>query len=156
MLGTLLAVALLVVGAALLTAGAEAFVRHISPAASRLGVTVLALGILLAGAEPEEAVIAMLASDEGHPALAAGDVIGTNLVILTVTVGLAALLTPLPVSRRVMQYAAAAAATGALAVALIRAAPDPPDGPSYRLPAAAGRPAPGRRLPRLGRLAVHL
>jgi len=36
-----------------------------------------------------------------------------------VAVGLAALLTPLPVSRRVMQYAAAAAAAGALAVVLM-------------------------------------
>ena len=119
MLATLLAVVLLVAGAALLTAGAEAFAEHITPAASRLGVSVLALGVLLAGAEPEEAVTAMLAAGQGHPALAAGDAIGANLVILTVAVGLAAVLTPLPVSRRVMQYAAAAAAAGALAVGLM-------------------------------------
>jgi cation:H+ antiporter len=118
-LALLLAVVLLVLGAVLLTAGAEAFAEHISPAASRLGVSVLALGVLLAGAEPEEAVTAMLAAGQGHPALAAGDAIGANLVILTVAVGLAALLTPLPVSRRVMQYAAAAAAAGALAVGLM-------------------------------------
>jgi cation:H+ antiporter len=118
-LATLTAVVLLVLGAGLLTAGAEAFAEHISEAASRLGVTVLALGILLAGAEPEEAVTAMLASGQGHPALAAGDAIGANLVILTVTIGLAALLTPLPVGRRVMEYAGAAAAAGALAVALM-------------------------------------
>lgn len=115
----LVAVVLLVLGAVLLTAGAEAFAEHITPAASRLGVSVLALGVLLAGAEPEEAVTAMLAAGQGHPALAAGDAIGANLVILTVAVGLAALLTPLPVSRRVMQYAAAAAAAGALAVVLM-------------------------------------
>jgi cation:H+ antiporter len=118
-LATLLAVVLLVAGAALLTAGAEAFAEHITPAASRLGVSVLALGVLLAGAEPEEAVTAMLAAGQGHPALAAGDAIGANLVILTVAVGLAAVLTPLPVSRRVMQYAGAAAAAGALAVGLM-------------------------------------
>lgn len=119
MLELLVAVVLLVLGAVLLTAGAEAFAEHITPAASRLGVSVLALGVLLAGAEPEEAVTAMLAAGQGHPALAAGDAIGANLVILTVAVGLAALLTPLPVSRRVMQYAAAAAAAGALAVVLM-------------------------------------
>lgn len=118
-LETLFAVALLVAGAVLLTAGAEAFAEHISEAASRLGVSVLALGILLAGAEPEEAVTAMLASGQGHPALAAGDAIGANLVILTVTIGLAALLTRLPVSRRVMEYAGAAAAAGVLAVAFM-------------------------------------
>ncbi|HSE08557.1 MAG TPA: hypothetical protein VLB29_07810 [Nocardioidaceae bacterium] len=119
MLASLLAVVLLVAGAVLLTAGAEAFAEHITPAASRLGVSVLALGVLLAGAEPEEAVTAMLAAGQGHPALAAGDAIGANLVILTVAVGLAALLTPLPVSRRVMEYAGAAAAAGALAVAFM-------------------------------------
>jgi cation:H+ antiporter len=118
-LETLFAVVLLVAGAVLLTAGAEAFAEHITEAASRLGVSVLALGVLLAGAEPEEAVTAMLASGQGHPALAAGDAIGANLVILTVAVGLAALITPLPVSRRVMQYAGAAAAAGAVAVALM-------------------------------------
>lgn len=119
MLATVLAVVLLVAGAALLTAGAEAFAEHIGSASSRLGVSVLALGILLAGAEPEEAVTAMVASAQGHPALAAGDAVGANLVILTVTLGLAAVLTPLPVSRRVTQYAGAAAAVGALAVLLM-------------------------------------
>src|SRR5512145_322903 len=118
-LETLFAVVLLVLGAGLLTVGAEAFAEHITEAASRLGVSVLALGVLLAGAEPEEAVTAMLAAGQGHPALAAGDAIGANLVILTVAIGLAALLTPLPVSRRVMEYAAAASAAGVLAVALM-------------------------------------
>ncbi len=117
--GTLLDLLVLLAGAALLTGGAEAFAEHIGEAASRLGVSVLALGILLAGAEPEEAVTAMLASARGYPELAAGDAIGANLVILTLTVGLAALLAPLPVGRRVVEYAAAAAVAGALAVGLL-------------------------------------
>lgn len=112
-------VLLLVVGAVLLTAGAEAFAEHVGGASRRLGVSVLALGILLAGAEPEEAVTAMLASGRGHPALAAGDAIGANLVILTLTLGLAAVLTGLPVSRRVAEYAVAAAVAGAVTVALL-------------------------------------
>ena len=115
----LLSAVLLVAGAAVLTAGAETFAEHVTAAASRLGVSVLALGVLLAGAEPEEAVTAMLAAGQGHPGLAAGDAIGANLVILTLTVGLAALLAPLPVGRRVVQYAVAAAAAGALAVGLM-------------------------------------
>jgi cation:H+ antiporter len=112
-------VLLLVVGAVLLTAGAEAFAEHLAPAAARLGVTVLALGVLLAGAEPEEAVTAMFASGQGQPVLAAGDAIGANLVILTLTLGLAALLSPLPVGRRVLQYGLASAAAGAVAVVLL-------------------------------------
>jgi cation:H+ antiporter len=113
------AVLLLIAGAVLLTAGAEAFAEHIAPAAARLGVSVLALGILLAGAEPEEAITAMVASAQGQPALAAGDAIGANLAILTLTLGLAALLAPLPVGRRVLQYGLAAAAAGAVAVVVL-------------------------------------
>ncbi len=112
--------ALLVAGAALLTAGAEAFAENVTGAADRLGVSVLALAVLLAGAEPEEAVTAALASAQGHPALAAGDAIGANLVVLTLTLGLAALVTRLPVDRRSLQYAGAAAVLGLVAVLLLR------------------------------------
>jgi cation:H+ antiporter len=115
----LLPVVLLVIGAVLLTVGAEAFAEHVEGAATRLGVSVLGLGVLLAGAEPEEAVTAMLASGQGHPALAAGDAIGANLVTLTLALGLAALLTRLPVSRRVMEYAAASSLAGVLTVAFL-------------------------------------
>jgi len=109
------AVVLLVVGAALLTAGAEAFAENVSSASSRLGVSVLAMALLIAGAEPEEAVTATLASGQGHPALAAGDAIGANLVILTLTLGLAALVTRLPVGDRALQYALASAVLGGVA-----------------------------------------
>jgi cation:H+ antiporter len=113
---TVTAAVLLVAGAGLLTAGAEAFAEHLSAAAARLRLSVLALGVLLAGAEPEEAVTAMLASGRGRPELAAGDAVGANLVILSLTLGLAALLAPLPVGRRVLQYAGGAVAAGILAV----------------------------------------
>jgi len=114
-LSLVLPVLLLVVGAALLTAGAEGFAENVSGAAARLGVSVLALGVLLAGAEPEEAVTAMLASGQGHPALAAGDAVGANLVILTLTLGLAAVVTRLRVGRRGLQYGVASAVLGAVA-----------------------------------------
>jgi len=110
-----IALVLLVAGAALLTAGAEGFAENVTAASSRLGVSVLALALLLAGAEPEEAVTAMLASGQGHPALAAGDAVGANLVILTLTLGLAALVTRLPVTRRALEYAVASAVLGAVA-----------------------------------------
>lgn len=116
----LLGVVLLVVGAGLLTAGAEAFTEHVTVAAARLGVSVLALGLLLAGAEPEEAVTAVLASGQGHPALAAGDAVGANLVILTLTVGLAAVLAPLRLGRRAQQYALAATTAGGVSWLLMR------------------------------------
>jgi cation:H+ antiporter len=118
--GALLAALLLVVGAALLTAGAEGFAEHVPAAADRLGLSVVGLAVLLAGAEPEEAVTAVLASRLGHPALAAGDAVGANLVILTLALGLAALLTRVPVDRRSVEYGVAAALLGALAWLFMR------------------------------------
>jgi cation:H+ antiporter len=118
-LSLVVAVLLLAAGAALLTVGAEAFAENVAAASARLGVSVLALAVLLAGAEPEEAVTAALASGQGHPALAAGDAIGANLVILTLALGLAALVTRLPVSRRALEYAVAATVLGAIAWLLL-------------------------------------
>jgi cation:H+ antiporter len=114
-LSALVAVVLLAGGAALLTAGAEAFAENVGAASARLGVSVLALGLLLAGAEPEEAVTGMLASGQGHPALAAGDAVGANLVIVTLTLGLAGLVTRLRVDRHAQQYAVGAVVAGVVA-----------------------------------------
>lgn len=120
MLDVVVALVLLTLGAVLLTAGAEAFAEHVAESAAVLGLSVVAMGVLLAGAEPEEAVTALLAAVQGHPALAAGDAVGANLVVLTLTLGLAALLTQLPVTRRTVEYAAAAALAGGLAALAMR------------------------------------
>ena len=109
-------VLLLVVAAALLVAGAELFVENAAGAARRLGVTVIAVGVLLAGAEPEELLTAVIAAVQDRPGLAAGDAIGANVTMLTVTLGLAALFRPLPLGRRVRQYAVLSAVAGGLAV----------------------------------------
>ena len=106
---------LLLVAAALLVAGAELFVENAAGAARRLGVTVIAVGVLLAGAEPEELLTAVIAAVQNRPGLAAGDAIGANVTMLTVTLGLAAVLRPLPLGRRVRQYAVLSAVAGSLA-----------------------------------------
>ncbi len=107
---------LLLIATGLLVAGAELFVENAAAASRRLGVTVLAVGILLAGAEPEELLTGVLASAGGHPGLAAGDALGANVTMLTVTLGLAALLRPVPVGPRVRLYAVLSAVAGGLAV----------------------------------------
>ncbi len=76
----------------------------------------LAVGLLLAGAEPEELVTGILASAQHRPELAAGDAIGANVTLLTLALGLAALGRPLPVSRRVRSYAVLSSVAGVLAV----------------------------------------
>jgi len=110
---------LLLLAAGLLVGGAELFVDNAAAAARRLGLTVLAIGLLLAGAEPEELLTGALASGAGHPGLAAGDALGANVTMLTLTLGLAALLRPVPIGHRVRVYGVLSSVAGLLAVLVV-------------------------------------
>lgn len=103
---------LLLASAVLLTVGSELFAEHAAAAGRRFGVTALAIGLVLAGAEPEEMVTAIFASARHLPGIAAGDAIGANVTMLTVILGLAALARPLQMGGRVRTYALAASAAG--------------------------------------------
>jgi cation:H+ antiporter len=115
--------ALLLLAAVLLVAGAELFVDNLAGAARRLRLPVLAVAVLLAGAEPEELVTAVLAAAQGRPGLAVGDAIGANVTMLTAALGLAALVRPLPVGPRVRRYAVGAALAGGLALLALAGRP---------------------------------
>lgn len=106
---------LLAVSAVMLVAGAELFAGNAASAARGLGITVFATAFLLAGAEPEEMITAVIASARHRPGLAAGDAVGANLTMLTLVLGLAALARPLPFSGRVRKYAVWASIAGGLA-----------------------------------------
>ncbi len=99
--------------------GSEAFAEHLGAAAIRLGVSSFALALLLAGAEPEELATGVAASLRGVPAIAFGDLIGANITICLVALGIGALVTPLPFGRRVMRYALFGLPMGIIASALI-------------------------------------
>jgi cation:H+ antiporter len=105
--------------AAMLIAGAELFTENVAAAARRLGITVFAAAFLLAGAEPEEMITAVIASGRHRPGLAAGDAIGANLTMLTLVLGLAAVARPLPFGGRVRGYALWSALAGGLAALLV-------------------------------------
>ena len=96
---------LLAAAAAILLVGAELFAEHAAAAGRRLGVTALAVGVILAGAEPEELITAVTAAARGRPGIAVGDAIGANITMFTLALGLAALLGPLPLGGRVRAYA---------------------------------------------------
>ena len=112
-------VLLLLLATGLLVGGAELFVENAAAAARRLGLTLIAVGILLAGAEPEELLTGVLASGSGHPGLAAGDALGANVTMLTATLGLAALLRPVPIGRRVRVYAVLSSVAGLIAALVV-------------------------------------
>lgn len=96
---------LLVVGTILLLLGADWFMDGVRDLARSLGMSALVLGVLLAGLEPEEMLTAALASGRGAPALAVGNVIGTNVTIVTLALGLSALIFPLVLERKVRRQA---------------------------------------------------
>lgn len=96
---------LILVGVGLIVWGSETFAEHLGAAAIRLGVSSFALALLLAGAEPEELATGVTASLRGVPAIAFGDLIGANITICLVALGVGTLVTPLPFGRRVMRYA---------------------------------------------------
>jgi cation:H+ antiporter len=92
-------------GVALIVWGAETFAEHLGSASVRLGVSTFALALLLAGAEPEELATTVTASLRGAPAIALGDVIGANVTVCLVALGVGALVTPLPFGAQVRRYA---------------------------------------------------
>src|SRR5258708_20292346 len=106
---------LLAVSAVMLIAGAELFTENAAAAGRGVRITVFAAAFLLAGAEPEEMITAVIASGRHRPGLAAGDAIGANLTMLTLVLGLAALTRPLPFGGRVRGYAVWSALAGGLA-----------------------------------------
>ena len=84
--------------------GAEAFAEHLAPAAVALRVSTFALALLLAGAEPEELATGVAASLRHVPAIAFGDVIGANVAMCLVALGVGAVIAPLPFGPRVRRY----------------------------------------------------
>lgn len=102
---TLLSLFAFAAGAGLIVWGAETFAEHLGRASVGLGVSSFALALLLAGAEPEELATAVAASLRGSPGIALGDVVGANVAICLVALGVGACIAPLPFRTKVMRYA---------------------------------------------------
>src|SRR5690242_6716376 len=99
--------------------GAEAFAENLGRAATRLGVGAFALALLLAGAEPEELATVVAASLRHTPGIAFGDIIGSNIAMCLVALGLGAAIAPLAFSKRVFTYALASLPVSVLSVVLV-------------------------------------
>lgn len=99
--------------------GAETFAEHLGMAAVRLRVSMFALSLLLAGAEPEELATAVAAALKDVPGIAFGDVIGANIAICLVALGVGAVIAPLPFGKRVRRYALLSVPIGAIATAFV-------------------------------------
>ena len=112
-MSALLAVGALVIGTALVIAGAELFAEHLEGAARGLGVSAFAVAVL-AGSEPEELATAVAGSLRHLPAVSFGDLVGANIAACLVVVSVGAFVAPLPLSPRVRNYALLALLLGAI------------------------------------------
>lgn len=106
-------------GTAAIVWGAELFAEHLAAASARLGLSAFALALLLAGAEPEELATVITASARGVDGVAFGDVIGANAAIVTVALGVGALVTSMPFGPRIRRYGLGGLAATAVAGPII-------------------------------------
>lgn len=119
----LFALLFLLLGTTLLLWGADWFIDGVRDLARNLGLSALVLAILLAGLEPEEMLTSALASAQGAGGLALGDVIGTNITIITLALGLSALIAPIALDRSIRRQALFAGVVSLPAIALLLLGP---------------------------------
>jgi len=96
---TLAAIALLLLGLGLLAGGGEALVRAATTLAELAGVppAVIGLTVVAIGTSLPELVVSLVAATSGEPDLAVANVVGSNIFNVAATLGLTALIIPLPV-----------------------------------------------------------
>jgi cation:H+ antiporter len=92
---SLVALALLVSGVALVIAGAEAFFRGLLALASRLRVAGFAVTVVLSGFELENLAAGIAANAKGLPGAAAGTFLGGTTFLAAGVAGLGALIAPM-------------------------------------------------------------
>lgn len=111
-------IVLALVGIGAIVWGAETFAEHLAGASAALGVSTFALALLLAGAEPEELATSVAGTLGDAPAIALGDVVGANVAMCLVALGVGALVAPLQFGPTVRRYGLLGLPVAAVSVAL--------------------------------------
>ena len=110
-----------IVGFALLVVGADALVEGASRIAARVGLSerVIGLTVVAIGTCMPEIVVSVTSAAQGHADMAFGNVAGSCMANLLLILGLSAVVSPLPLSRRTTRFEipASIAAVAALLVA---------------------------------------
>lgn len=98
-MGLTAGIVLVLVGLVILAVGGEALVRAATTLAALAGVSpaVIGLTVVAIGTSLPELVVSLVAALEGRPDLAIANVVGSNIFNVAATLGLTALLLPLPV-----------------------------------------------------------
>ena len=90
---------LLIAGSRVLLIGAVGIAEHLGVSEAVIGLTLVAVGTSL-----PELTISVIAALRGHADVAVGNVLGSNIFNLLGILGVSALLQPLPVHERVLQF----------------------------------------------------
>lgn len=101
----LLASLAIIAGFALLVWSADKFVEGAAASANYAGMPPLLIGMLVVGfgtSAPEMVVSAMAAMD-GNPALALGNAVGSNIVNITLILGVTAIIAPIAVHSSIIR-----------------------------------------------------
>lgn len=96
---------LILLGVALLYAGAEALVRGAVAIATQLGITPLVIGLTIVamGTSMPEMVVSVAAALRGSGEIAVGNIVGSNIGNIALILGVAALIAPTLVQARVVR-----------------------------------------------------
>lgn len=98
--------AALLVGLAMLVAGADLVVRQGTALAGRFGISPLVVGMTVVslGTSLPELAIGINAAQQGNGGLAVGNIVGTNLVNVLLILGLSALIRPVVFEPRTLRF----------------------------------------------------
>lgn len=96
---------LLIFGFVLLVAGAELLVRGASHLAITVGISPLVVGLTVVafGTGAPELAVTMKSTWEGNSGIAIGNVVGSNIANILLVLGVASLISPLPVARSLLR-----------------------------------------------------
>jgi len=102
---TFSAVFSLFLGFVLLVAGAEGFVRGAAKLAAVIGLSPLVIGLTVVsyGTSAPELAVSLQASLQGQADIALGNVVGSNIFNILMTLGIAALIVPLTVAQQLIR-----------------------------------------------------
>jgi K+-dependent Na+/Ca+ exchanger family protein len=94
----------LIVGLVLILTGANFLTDGASAVAKKFGITDLVIGLTVVafGTSAPELVISVMASADGNPELAVGNVIGSNIFNILAIIGITAMVRPIAIKKSVM------------------------------------------------------
>src|SRR3954452_2761313 len=94
-----------VAGLVLLTFAADHLVLGASRLARRLRISAVVVGVVVIGlgTSAPEFLVSGLAAARGDTGIAVGNIVGSNILNLTLLLGLAAIIAPIPVASRVVR-----------------------------------------------------